>query len=88
MNRWSDAIGKSLGETNFGIVCITRANQHVPWLIFEAGALAKSVKLARVVPLRIGLSPCGSDGPTLGFPGASARPRWSESVGPRHQFRL
>jgi hypothetical protein len=53
--RWSDAIAKSLGETNFGIVCVTRANQHEPWLIFEAGALAKSVELGRVVPLCIDL---------------------------------
>jgi TIR domain len=66
--RWSDAIAKSLGETNFGIVCVTRANQHAPWLIFEAGALAKSVE-GRVVPLCIGLSFSEVTGPLAAFQG-------------------
>jgi TIR domain len=65
--RWNDAIAKSLSETNFGIVCVTRANQHAPWLIFEAGALAKSVETARVVPLCIDLSPAEVTGPLVAF---------------------
>jgi TIR domain len=65
--RWNDAIAKSLSETNFGIVCLTRANQHKPWLIFEAGALAKSVEAARVVPLCIDLSPAEVTGPLEAF---------------------
>jgi hypothetical protein len=65
--RWNDAIAKSLSETNFGIVCLTRENQHKPWLIFEAGALAKSVAAARVVPLCIDLSPAEVTGPLEAF---------------------
>jgi hypothetical protein len=38
--RWNDAIAKSLSETNFGIICVTRANQDAGWLLVEAGALA------------------------------------------------
>jgi hypothetical protein len=53
--RWNDAIADSLDKTNAGIICITRMNQHAPWLMFEAGALAKSVKTARVVPLCVDL---------------------------------
>jgi hypothetical protein len=67
--RWNDAIAQALGETNFGIVCVTRANQHAPWLIFEAGALAKSVELARVVPLCIDLSFSEVTGPLSAFQG-------------------
>jgi hypothetical protein len=26
--RWSEVIAESLDETNYGIVCITRSNQH------------------------------------------------------------
>ena len=65
--RWNDASAQSLKETNFGIVCVTRANQHEPWLIFEAGALAKSVEAARVVPLCIDLSPAEVTGPLEAF---------------------
>jgi hypothetical protein len=67
--RWSDAIAKSLSETNFGIVCVTRATQRAPWLIFEAGALAKSVEVAHVVPLCIDLSPSEVTGPLSAFQG-------------------
>ena len=67
--RWNEAIAKELGETNFGIVCVTRGNQHAPWLIFEAGALAKSVEMARVVPLCIDLSFSEITGPLSGFQG-------------------
>jgi hypothetical protein len=65
--RWNDAIAKSLSETDFGIVCVTRASQHALWLIFEAGALAKSVETARVVPLCIDLSPAEVTGPLAAF---------------------
>jgi hypothetical protein len=67
--RWNDAIAQALVETNFGIVCVTRANQHAPWLIFEAGTLAKSVELARVVPLCIDLSFSEVTGPLSAFQG-------------------
>jgi hypothetical protein len=67
--RWNDEIAKSLDETDFGIVCVTRANQHAPWLIFEAGALAKSVKKARVVPLCVDLPQSDITGPLAAFQG-------------------
>jgi hypothetical protein len=69
--QWNEAIRKSLNETNVGIVCVTRANQHVPWLIFEAGALAKSVAEGRVVPLCIDLKAAEVTGPLSGFQGRS-----------------
>lgn len=67
--RWSDTLARALGDTNFGILCVTQANQHAPWLIFEAGALAKSVELARVVPLCIDLSPSQVTDPLSAFQG-------------------
>jgi hypothetical protein len=65
--RWNDAIAKSLDETNFGIVCVTRKNQHTPWLNFEAGAIAKSVQVAKLVPLCIDLPPSDLIGPLSTF---------------------
>jgi hypothetical protein len=69
--RWSEVIAKSLDETDFGIVCVTQANQHQPWLIFEAGALAKSVTEGRVVPLCIDLLSTDITGPLVAFQGRS-----------------
>jgi hypothetical protein len=69
--RWNEAIAHSLDETDFGIVCVTRANQHAPWLIFEAGAVAKSVKKGRVVPLYIDLLSTDITGPLEAFQGRS-----------------
>jgi len=53
--RWSAVLASELEKTNFGIVCTSASNQQEPWLNFEAGALAKSIGEARVVPLAIDL---------------------------------
>jgi hypothetical protein len=55
---WSDAILTQLEESQIGIVCLTKANQNSPWLIFEGGALAKHkafhVFLIDATPAEIG----------------------------------
>jgi hypothetical protein len=61
--RWRVAIGDALNDTDFGIVCVTRINQHAPWLMFEAGALAKHLAFARVVPLCIDMETTDLSGP-------------------------
>ncbi|MFJ6150126.1 toll/interleukin-1 receptor domain-containing protein [Micromonospora profundi] len=65
--RWNDSIAHSLDATNFGIVCVTRATQNAPWLLFEAGALAKGLEQARVVPLCIDLEPSDITSPLHAF---------------------
>jgi TIR domain len=65
--RWNDALAKALEETDFGIVCVTRANQAAPWLNFEAGAVAKKVGTAKVVPLLIDLPSTDLEGPLTAF---------------------
>lgn len=49
--RWSAAISSELSTCNFGILCLTPENVTAPWLLFEAGALAKSLDEARVIPV-------------------------------------
>lgn len=51
--RWGDELGKQLENSNFGIICLTSENLSSPWLLFEAGSLAKAVESSRVVPYRI-----------------------------------
>lgn len=49
--RWNAKIAKQLSSTKFGIICVTKANQHEAWLQFEAGALAKTLdEETRVCP--------------------------------------
>jgi TIR domain len=68
--RWRDEIAGELDETQFGLICVTKANQGEPWLNFEAGALAKSVDSSRVVPLAIDLSLADIKNPLGQFQGS------------------
>jgi hypothetical protein len=65
--RWSSVIATQLQETNFGILCVTKENLEAPWLLFEAGALAKSMQEGRVIPLRLDVEPSDIAGPLEQF---------------------
>jgi hypothetical protein len=65
--RWNEEVAKALDGTDFGIVCVTASNQHRPWLMFEAGALAKRLDVGQLVPLCINLSPAEVTGPLEAF---------------------
>lgn len=54
-DRWAQAIGSELESSNFGIICITPENLTSPWVLFEAGALSKSMQDSKVIPLLLGL---------------------------------
>ena len=56
-DRWSAELAERLAITDVGIACITPENQTAPWLIFEAGAISKSLKSGRLVPLLMDLAP-------------------------------
>jgi hypothetical protein len=49
--RWMLEIGGGLEASNFGILCITPENIQAPWVLFEAGAISKSVHESAVIPL-------------------------------------
>jgi hypothetical protein len=57
--RWDNQIATELDGANFGIVCITPENRQAPWLMFEAGALAKRLGEGQVVPYLIDMEPEG-----------------------------
>jgi hypothetical protein len=41
--RWSTDIGLQLQEARVGIICLTPENVAEPWILFEAGALSKTL---------------------------------------------
>src|SRR5262252_1871874 len=47
---WAQRLGAELERSEFGILCLTQENFQAPWLLFEAGAIAKKFGAARVVP--------------------------------------
>jgi hypothetical protein len=53
--RWTEQIQRELSETEFGILCVTPENSNSPWLLFEAGALAESLRYDYVCPYLIGI---------------------------------
>lgn len=53
--RWSSELTQRLAEDGYGIIFVTPMNLERPWLMFEAGALAKSLE-NRVSPLLFGLN--------------------------------
>jgi len=55
--RWAIDLAHNLDKTDFGILCLTTRNISAPWVLFEAGALSKSVESGRVIPYLIGMSP-------------------------------
>lgn len=65
--RWSIEIAKELENCNFGVICITRENLSSPWILFEAGALAKSMQDGRVIPLLLDLDFKEVSGPLAQF---------------------
>src|ERR1035438_6645502 len=66
-DRWSVEIAKGLEVCNFGIICITRENRDAPWILFEAGALAKSMQDGKVIPLLLDLDKKEISGPLAQF---------------------
>jgi len=65
--RWESEIAKELEACSMGILCITRENTESRWLLFEAGALSKSVGRAKVCPVLFDLAPSEIKGPLASF---------------------
>lgn len=66
-SRWFEEIGETLSKTNFGVLCLTQTNIAAPWILFEAGALSKSLGQARVCPLLINIKNADLQGPLAQF---------------------
>lgn len=63
--RWSASIQAELEETRFGILFVRRSNTNASWLLFEAGALAKSIDDTYVCPFLLNMKPTDLPGGPL-----------------------
>ena len=48
--RWGNEVSRQLDESNVGIACVTKSNARAPWLLFEAGAIAKRIDDSFMIP--------------------------------------
>lgn len=65
--RWNSEIAKELESSDVGILCITRDNLKSSWVMFEAGALSKSIDKAYVCPVLFGIHNTDLTGPLKQF---------------------
>ena len=65
--RWSTDVASRLEVARAGIICLTPGNLHSDWILFEAGALSKTLKNTFVCPFLIGLEPSDVKPPLAQF---------------------
>lgn len=64
---WFTEITSQLTDTSIGIICLTKENVNKPWILFEAGALAKGLNSNRVCTLLVDLEPSDIKDPLAQF---------------------
>jgi hypothetical protein len=64
---WNSEISSNLQSCDFGIICLTKGNLRSPWIIFEAGALSKSMNKAHVCPIIFEIQPTDVEFPLASF---------------------
>jgi len=66
--NWSTELTAALAKAKAGIICLTPSNLAEPWILFEAGAIAKAVtEKPRACTLLIGLKSSDVKGPLTQF---------------------
>jgi hypothetical protein len=63
-------IAETLESSDFGVVLVSKRNQHAPWLNFESGALARALK-SPVATILLDLKPSDVTGPIAQFQATS-----------------
>jgi hypothetical protein len=55
--RWNPEVAEKLAKSTFGIICLTEENLNAPWILFEAGAISKTLDMTLVCPYLHELEP-------------------------------
>jgi hypothetical protein len=66
---WVTEINENIRDTPVGVLCLTKQNLDRPWVLFEAGAMARGLPSQRVIPLLIDIAPEDLKGPLHQFNG-------------------
>lgn len=64
---WFGEINDQLKDTTVGIICLTQENKARPWILFEAGALAKGLSTSRVCTFLVDLESKDIEDPLAQF---------------------
>ena len=70
--RWSTEIAARLEKAKAGIICLTPSNMQSEWILFEAGALSKTLADTYVCTLLIDMKPTDVKGPLSQFQATTA----------------
>jgi TIR domain len=65
--KWDLEISKELEASNFCIITLTRESLDSKWIMFEAGAISKSIERARLCTVLFGIEPTDVEGPLERF---------------------
>jgi len=65
--KWSTEIFQELGQSQIGIIVVTRESLASDWLMFEAGAISSQLDKPRVCPVIFNLEPTDLKGPLANF---------------------
>jgi hypothetical protein len=68
--RWATDIAKELDACRLGLLILTPENVKASWLLFEAGALSKTIDKSKVCPILFDLELSDVTGPLVQFQGA------------------
>lgn len=52
---WYTAINSQIAHISTGIICLTEENKEKPWILFEAGALAKGIATNHIITFLVDL---------------------------------
>lgn len=66
-SKWDAEISKSLEASSVGLICLTPDNLNSRWILFEAGALSKTVDKSRVCTILFNITPTDVEQPLAGF---------------------
>jgi hypothetical protein len=65
--KWDNEISKHLEQSKFCIIALTRESLNSNWIMFEAGAISRSVEKALICTILFGIEATDLQGPLASF---------------------